>query len=185
MSHHDHSSSSRHGTSAVPTWRTRPEGPADVPAVREVNLAAFPTAEEADLVDQLRADTQAWINGLSQITEDADGRIVGHALLTRCHIDGRPALALAPCSVLPAVQRRGAGSAAIRAGLAAARRLGENAVVVLGHAEYYPRFGFTPASRWQIRAPFEAPDEAMMALALDPAQPVPVGTIGYPAAFGV
>lgn len=67
----------------------------------------------------------------------------------------------------------------------AARSMGEHTVVVLGHADYYPRFGFTPASRFGIRAPFDAPDEAMMALALDDTRPVPRGTIAYPTAFGV
>ena len=67
----------------------------------------------------------------------------------------------------------------------AAREQGENLVLVLGHAEYYPRFGFTPASGFGIRPPFEVEDKYMMALALDPARPVPTGTIRYPAAFGV
>jgi putative acetyltransferase len=166
------------------SWTTRPETPDDVAAIREVNLAAFPTAVEADLVDALRAG-DAWIEGLSIVTGDGDGTVVGHALLTRCHVDGAPALALAPCAVLPRVQRRGAGSAAIRAGLEAARAMGEKLVLVLGHPEYYPRFGFTPASTFGIRPSFEAPDEAMMALALDPEAEIPRGTIAYPAPFGV
>jgi putative acetyltransferase len=165
-------------------WTTRAETPDDVRAVREVNVAAFPTAAEADLVDALRA-SDAWIEGLSIVTEDCEGTVVGHALLTRCHVDGTPALALAPCAVLPRVQRSGAGSAAIRAGLEAARAMGENLVLVLGHAEYYPRFGFTPASTFGIRPSFEVPDEAMMALALEPDTETPHGTIAYPAPFGV
>jgi putative acetyltransferase len=165
-------------------WTTRAETPDDVRAVREVNVAAFPTAAEADLVDALRA-SDAWIEGLSIVTEDCEGTVVGHALLTRCHVDGTPALALAPCAVLPRVQRSGAGSAAIRAGLEAARAMGENLVLVLGHAEYYPRFGFTPASTFGIRPSFEVPDEAMMALALEPDAETPHGTIAYPAPFGV
>jgi putative acetyltransferase len=165
-------------------WTTRPETPDDVRAIREVNVAAFPTAAEADLVDALRA-SDAWIEGLSIVTEDCEGTVVGHALLTRCHVDGTPALALAPCAVLPRVQRSGAGSAAIRAGLEAARAMGENLVLVLGHAEYYPRFGFTPASTFGIRPSFEVPDEAMMALALEPDAETPHGTIAYPAPFGV
>jgi predicted N-acetyltransferase YhbS len=80
------------------TWVTRPETADDVSAIREVNLAAFPTAEEADLVEALRA-SDAWIEGLSIVTEDPEGTVVGHALLTRCHVDGAPALALAPCAV--------------------------------------------------------------------------------------
>ncbi|MFF9480156.1 GNAT family N-acetyltransferase [Streptomyces sp. NPDC014733] len=167
------------------TWTTRPESPADVPAVRDINLAAFPTPEEARIVEALRADPGAWIDGLSFLALAPDGTPVGYALLTRCQVGGRPALALAPCAVVPSAQRTGAGSAAIRAALEAARAQGENLVVVLGHATYYPRFGFVPASRFGIRAPFDVPDEAMMALALDPDAPVPSGTIRYPAAFGV
>jgi predicted N-acetyltransferase YhbS len=167
------------------TWTTRPETADDIPAIRDILLVAFPTAAEANIVDALRADPRAWIDGLSMITITPDGTPVGHALLTRCHVDGAPALALAPCAVLPSVQRTGAGSAAIRAALDAARAMGENLVVVLGHADYYPRFGFAPASRFGIRAPFEVPDEAMMAMALDDTRLVPAGTIQYPAAFGV
>jgi predicted N-acetyltransferase YhbS/ubiquinone/menaquinone biosynthesis C-methylase UbiE len=166
-------------------WTTRPETADDIPAIRDILLAAFPTAAEADIVDALRADPRAWIDGLSMITITPDGTPVGHALLTRCHVDGAPALALAPCAVLPSVQRTGAGSAAIRAALDAARAMGENLVLVLGHADYYPRFGFAPASRFGIRAPFEVPDEAMMAMALEDTRLVPTGTIQYPAAFGV
>ncbi|MGI5175400.1 GNAT family N-acetyltransferase [Dactylosporangium sp. CA-152071] len=165
-------------------WVTRVETAADEPAVRAVNLAAFPTAEEADLVDALRADP-AWIDGLSVVAAGEDGEAVGYALLTRCHIGGEPALALAPCSVLPRVQRQGAGSAAIRAALDAARAMGEHTVVVLGHAEYYPRFGFGRASQFGIRAPFDVPDEALMAMALRDGVEVPSGTIAYAPPFGV
>jgi putative acetyltransferase len=165
-------------------WTTRPERPDDVGGIREVNLAAFPSPAEADLVDALRA-SDAWIEGLSIVTEDSEGTIVGHALLTRCHVGGTAALALAPCAVLPVVQRRGAGSAAIRAALDATRAMGEQLVLVLGHAEYYPRFGFRPASTLGIPPNFDAPDEAMMALALDPDAKIPRGTIVYPAPFGV
>ncbi|MEU8380496.1 N-acetyltransferase [Streptosporangium sp. NPDC048865] len=166
-------------------WVTRAETGADLAAIRAVNLAAFPTPEEADLVDALRADPAAWIPGLSWIAQAPDGTVAGFALLTRCHVGDAPALALAPCAVLPEHQRRGAGSAAIRAALRAARERGENLVLVLGHAGYYPRFGFVPASGHAVRAPFDVPDEHMMALVLDPALPVPAGTIRYPAAFGV
>jgi putative acetyltransferase len=165
-------------------WTTRPETADDVRAIREVNLAAFPTAVEADLVEALRA-SDAWIEGLSIVTEDSEGTVVAHALLTRCHVDGALALALAPCAVLPRVQGSGAGSAAIRAGLETARAMGENLVLVLGHAEYYPRFGFTPASAFGIRPSFDVPDEAMMALALHPDAETPRGTISYPTPFGI
>ncbi|AXU17207.1 GNAT family N-acetyltransferase [Streptomyces clavuligerus] len=166
-------------------WTTRPETADDIPAVRAINLAAFPTALEADLVEALRADREAWIDGLSLLAVAPDGRAAGHALLTRCRVGTEPALALAPCAVLPEYQGQGAGTAAVRAALDAARALGENTVVVLGHPGYYPRFGFAPASGFGIRAPFDVPDEAMMALTLDPGRPAATGTIQYPAAFGV
>ena len=66
-----------------------------------------------------------------------------------------------------------------------ARKLGENLVVVLGHADYYPRFGFSPASRLGITAPFEAPDDNFLALTLNPDAAVPRGEVAYAKAFGV
>jgi predicted N-acetyltransferase YhbS/SAM-dependent methyltransferase len=170
----------------TPSWTTRQEaGADDRDAIREINLAAFPTRLEADLVDALRVDPEAWLPALSWISEAADGTVAGFALLTRCHVDGAPALALGPCAVRPEYQRTGAGSAAIRAALDKARETGENLVVVLGHATYYPRFGFTQASEFGIHASFDVPDENMMALALDSAGTVPSGTIRYAAPFGV
>jgi predicted N-acetyltransferase YhbS len=166
-------------------WATRPERPGGAAAIRDVLLAAFPTAAEADLVDALRADGGAWREGLSLLALDAEATIVAHALLTRAFVGEEPVLALAPCATLPARQGRGAGSAAIRAALAAGRAQGENTVVVLGHPAYYPRFGFTPAADAGITAPFDAPEDAFLALALDPSRPLPRGELRYPAAFGV
>lgn len=165
------------------SWTTRVETGADTAAVRAVNLAAFDTAYEADLVDALRRDP-AWIEGLSHLAVAEDGTPVGYALLTRCHIGATPALCLAPCAVLPAHQRGGAGSAAIRAALAEAGRRGERFVTVLGHPAYYPRFGFTRASGHGIGLDIEVPDEALMALSLD-GSALPGGTIRYAAPFGI
>ncbi|MEU1171677.1 bifunctional class I SAM-dependent methyltransferase/N-acetyltransferase [Streptomyces microflavus] len=170
---------------ADPRWATRPEAAADREAVHAVNTAAFPTREEADLVDALRADPDAWLPGLSYVAEAPDGSLAAYALLTRCRVGDAPALALAPVATSPAHQRQGAGQAVVRAVLDAARVRGEALVVVLGHPDYYPRFGFGPASRHGIRPGFEVPDEAMMALVLDGSVPVPAGMIRYPAAFGV
>lgn len=165
------------------SWNTRVETDADITTVREINLAAFDTAAEADLVDALRADT-GWIPGLSLISTDAQGKPVGHALLTRCHIGDVPGLCLAPCAVLPRFQRTGAGSAAITAGLEAARAMGERYVVVLGHPTYYPRLGFGRASGHGITLSIEVPDEALMALSLD-GSPLPGGQVRYAAPFGI
>ncbi|MEV3987896.1 bifunctional class I SAM-dependent methyltransferase/N-acetyltransferase [Streptomyces sp. NPDC049837] len=170
---------------ADPRWRTRPETDADVAAVRAVNAAAFGTDAEARLVDRLREDPSAWLPGLSYVAEGPDGTVAAYALVTRCRVGGSPAAALAPVAVAPAYQRQGAGRAVVRAVLDAARLRGERLVLVLGHPEYYPAFGFVPASRYGIRPSFDVPDEAMMALDLDGCGNVPVGTIHYPPAFGV
>lgn len=164
-------------------WTTRTETGSDATAVREINLAAFATAAEADLVDALRTDPH-WIPGLSILAMTSDGIPVGHALLTRCHIGDVPALCLAPCAVLPRFQRTGAGSAAVQAGLDAARVRGERHVVVLGHPGYYPRFGFGRASDHGIHLSIEVPDDALMVLSLDNS-PIPSGRVRYAAPFGV
>ncbi|MBT2439357.1 GNAT family N-acetyltransferase [Streptomyces sp. ISL-36] len=168
-----------------PRWRTREETAADIPAVREINAAAFATREEAALVDALREDPEAWLPGLSYVAEAPDGTVAAYALITRCRVGDTPAAALAPVAVAPAHQRGGAGQAVVRAVLDAARLRGERLVLVLGHPDYYPRFGFVPASRYGIKPSFEVPDEAMMALDLDGSGGVPEGMIHYPAAFGV
>ncbi|GGU15642.1 bifunctional class I SAM-dependent methyltransferase/N-acetyltransferase [Streptomyces lateritius] len=166
-------------------WRTREETAADIPAVREINAAAFATAQEAALVDALREDTEAWLPGLSYVAEAPDGTVVAYALITRCRVGDAPAAALAPVAVAPAHQRGGAGQAVVRAVLDAARLRGERLVLVLGHPEYYPRFGFVRASEYGIAPGCEVPDEAVMALVLDGSGEVPRGMIHYPAAFGV
>lgn len=165
-------------------WRCRPEEDCDIGTVRDINLAAFPTSEEADLVDALRLDP-AWVPGLSIVAINDEDRPVGYALLTRCHVDDVPALCLAPCAVLPRHQRTGAGSAAITTALEAASHIGEKIVVVLGHPSYYPRFGFTRASRSGIHLSIEVPDDALMVLSLDETRPLPGGLVTYAQPFGI
>jgi len=167
---------------AHPVWLTRAETDADTGHVRRINLAAFETAEEADLVDALRRDP-AWIPGLSMLSTTGGGEPAGYALLTRCHIGDTAALCLGPCAVPPDHQRTGAGSAAIHAVLAAARQLDESFVTVLGHPGYYPRFGFARASAHGVRMRDDVPDDALMVLALD-GSAIPAGTIRYAAPFG-
>lgn len=165
-----------------PHWLTHPETDADIPSVRRINLAAFETPEEADLVDALRSDP-GWIEGLSMVSTTDSGDAIGYALLSRCHIDDTPAVCLGPCAVLPDHQGTGAGSAAIRAVLDAARQHDERFVTVLGHPSYYPRFGFTRASTHGVTMRDEVPDDALMVLALDGSE-IPAGTIHYAAPFG-
>nr|WP_278030565.1 GNAT family N-acetyltransferase [Zhihengliuella halotolerans] len=162
----------------------RPERPSEKDRVREVVSAAFATEAEADLVDALRREPE-WMPGLAWVGEDPERGIVAHALLTRCRIGEADALALAPCAVDPAEQRRGVGTAVISGALEAARERGERYVVVLGHSAYYPRFGFRAASAFGVDIPGGAPDGALMVLDLGGAWDVPAGTVEYAAPFGL
>ena len=159
------------------------ELPTDAGAVRAVNQAAFETNTEADLVDLLREQASPLI---SLVAEDA-GSIVGHILFSPATLVAHTDLeimGLAPMAVLPARQRQGIGSALARAGLDACRHIGSGAVIVLGHPDYYPRFGFLPASRFGIGCEYDVPDEAFMALELLPgALAGKSGTIRYHPAF--
>jgi len=144
----------------------RPERPRDIPAIRDVNAAAFGARAEADLVDALRADASPTIS----LVADAGGAIVGHVFFSPVAIAAAaapPIMGLAPMAVLPARQRQGIGSALVRDGLERCRRLGFLAVVVLGHAAYYPRFGFTPASKFGLTSEYDVPDDVFMALELE------------------
>ena len=161
------------------SWITRAETAADVAAIRDVNLQAFGNDYEPDVVEKVRADPASWLPELSIVATTEDGEVVGHVLLSRCRIDQTPAVALGPCAVLPDYQKQGVGSAVIRTALAAARAQGEHLVVLLGHLEYYPRFGFRPASTFGIDAASIESGPHLMALPLDDT-PVPSGTIHYP-----
>jgi predicted N-acetyltransferase YhbS/predicted acetyltransferase len=164
-------------------WLTRAEDRGDVAAIREVTLAAFPTAQEADMIDLLRAKPEAWVDGLSQVATDEHGQVVAHCLLTRCVIGQVDALMLGPVAVIPALQKQGAGTAVVNACLAEAKRQGEEFVVLVGHATYYPRFGFTQADRHGITVAIDCPPEVVMALALTD-EPLPAGVIHAPV-FGL
>lgn len=143
----------------------RDEVPADIDAVRAVETAAFGRPEEAQLVDLLRTNGAAVIS----LVAEWEGGIAGHILFSPVTADDAPEarlLGLAPVAVAPGQQRGGIGGALIRAGLARAESLGCDGVVLLGHPEYYPRFGFVPASRFGICCEYDCPDEAFMALPL-------------------
>lgn len=147
----------------------RPETEGDYDQISEVNDMAFGTTAESFLILKLR-NKIGFVPGLSLVTVDRD-RVVGHILFNPVRIisrQGEPliSLSLAPMSVLPEYQRKGIGSALVREGLRRSKELAYGSVIVLGHAGYYPRFGFLPASLWQIICPFPAPDESFMALEL-------------------
>ncbi len=162
----------------------RDETEADIKAVRELNRAAFGRDDEADLVDALRAGLHSRVALIASLAE----QIVGHILFTDLAIMTRngtvEALALAPVAVAPEFQRQGVGSALVREGLHAARAMGIGIVVVLGHPEFYPRFGFSRELAKQLIAPFSGP--AFMALELIPdAMKNIQGTVRYAPPFGI
>lgn len=161
----------------------RSENKTDREAVRTVNSGAFETGAEADLVDRLRKEAHPLIS----LVAEEEGQVVGHILFTPVSLTGHcqaKIMGLAPMAVTPERQRSGIGSALVREGLNQCRKQGWEAVVVLGHPGYYPRFGFRPASSFEIACQFEVPDEAFMALELSPgAFTARSGTIHYHPAF--
>ena len=163
----------------------RPERPEDRHAVRHVNKRAFGRPDEADLVDRLREEVPAYLALVALLGDE----IVGHIAFTPVTLNPpRPDLdvhGLAPMAVLPKHQRSGIGTALVREGLAACRRSGADAVVVLGHPAYYPRFGFEPAAARGLASEYDAPPEAFMASELVPGALQDVtGIIRYHTAFG-
>jgi putative acetyltransferase len=163
----------------------RPEGEEDYEDIRQINRLAFERDEEAELVDALRAGGYARLSLVACV----DGVVVGHILFSDLpiHTHGRivPALALAPVAVRPDHQKRLIGSALIRAGLAACRADGHRIVVVLGHAAYYPRFGFSSRLAEALVSPFSGKD-SWMALELFPGALEGVtGEVEYAPPFGI
>ncbi len=165
----------------------RPETPADHEAVGQVNRLAFDGEAEAGLVEAVRK-SPGYIPELSLVAE-AGSQVVGHILFSRIRIetaDGEvPILALAPMAVLPGYQNQGIGSQLVEYGLKECRRLGHRIVNVLGHPEFYPRFGFRPARALGIEGPYaQAPDEAWLIQELEPGALKNIkGTVVYPQIF--
>ena len=137
----------------------------DYEVVERLTEEAFKNAVHSDgtehlLVNRLRKSDD-FIKELSLVAED-NGKVIAHLMLTKAKINNGDmsveTLALAPVSVIPEYQGKGIGSKLINV----ARRLGYKSVIVLGHDKYYPKFGFVPASKYGIKAPFDVPDEAFM-----------------------
>ncbi|MBK7214647.1 MAG: N-acetyltransferase [Bacteroidales bacterium] len=166
--------------------KVRPEARSESEIITQINDMAFGREDEGNLVNSLKKRLE-FIPELSFIALFGD-QPVGHLLLFPVIIKGESSnyktLSLAPMSVMPEFQGLGIGSELIKTGLAKAKELGYKSVVVLGHADYYPKFGFTPASAWKITSPFEAPDENFMAIELiEGALTGKSGVIEYPNDF--
>lgn len=136
--------------------------------ITKVNNLAFGLSSEGLLVENLRLNTD-FIKDLSLVAE-FENKVIGHILFFPIKIvEGETkhsSLALAPMSVLPEFQNKGVGSKLVTEGLKIAKDLGHPSVIVLGHKNYYPKFGFEPASKWGIKSPFDIPDDVFMAFKL-------------------
>ena len=155
----------------------------DYEQITRLHTLAFNRESEARLVEKLRR-TPMYIHELSLVARYRNA-IIGHVLFYPIKINACKkkcdSLALAPVSVLPSFQNRKVGSRLIEEGLEKARKLGFKSVTVIGHSEYYPRFGFEKASKYGISAPFDVPDTALFAIELEKdALKDCGGTIEYP-----
>jgi putative acetyltransferase len=146
----------------------RAETAEDHGAVRRVNEAAFGRPDEADLVEALRSAARPYISLVAVL----DGQVVGHIFFSPVRIESEEgvwsAMGLAPMAAQPEYQRRGIGGRLVREGLRECQRLGHAVVVVLGHPDYYPRFGFVKASLKGLRCEYDVPDEVFMVAELEP-----------------
>lgn len=146
----------------------RTEREEDYSDVRKVNELAFGQSSEANLVEALRERARPYI---SLVAAD-DEKIVGHIFFSPVMIqsddDSFTAMGLAPMAVLPELQKQGVGSLLVREGLKECLRIGHDIVVVLGHADYYPRFGFVTAKQKGISSQYDVPDEHFMIAELTP-----------------
>lgn len=162
----------------------RPESTADHEAIRQVNRLAFGQDDEARLVDALRDGGYVRVS----LVAERVGRVVGHILFSDLPIitgDGTvPALALAPMAVLPEFQNQGIGSALVQKGLEACRQQGHRIVVVLGHAHFYPRFGFSPKLAAHLESPFSGSDSFMAVELMPGALDGVAGRVQYSPPFG-
>jgi putative acetyltransferase len=162
----------------------RPEEPADFDAIRALHVAAFaPSTVEAEILDALRADGD--LVGPLSLVALRDGAVTGHVAISRAWVEETEVLALGPIGVLPALQGAGIGGALMRATIAAASETSWPLIALLGHADYYPRFGFELAEPLGLRCPYPAATENWMAYRLPAYDPSVQGAFRYAGAFAL
>ena len=140
----------------------RTESPADIIAIHKINVLAFGRPNEADLVEALRKNARPFLSLVAVL----ENRAVGHICFSPVSIESgdgpTAALGLAPMAVLPEYQRQGIGTRLIREGMEACRRVNHPVIFVLGHPDFYSRFGFVPASSKGLRCEYPVPDNVFM-----------------------
>jgi len=163
----------------------RRERDSDIEDIYEINIKAFETQAEADLVNILR---NSGVYHISLVAE-RNKRVLGHIFFTPVELAGGDSelklMGLAPMAVLPEFQNQGIGSKLVKEGLRHCSGENNDAVFVLGHPDFYTKFGFLPSVKYGIKSDYDVPDETFMAIELksgilDGKQ----GTIKYNKAFG-
>lgn len=169
---------------SIPQISIRDELPQDFDEVRNINVQAFGSESEANLVNALRNSGIPYIS----LVYEQDGKLLGHILFTPVDLlgdtSGLRIIGLGPMAVLPTHQNQGVGSALVKAGIQRCLAKDYDAIVVLGHAHYYPRFGFVPSVQYGITSEYKVPDDVFMILELKQnALQGRHGTIKYQKAF--
>lgn len=164
----------------------RPETPADYEAIHRVNDVAFDRSNESKLIENLRQldKFDARLSLIAELEEKLVGHILFYPVIIRRVDAAFPSLSLGPVAVLPEYQKQGIGGELIRTGHVAAKKLGFDSVILLGHPEYYPRFGYQPAEKWGLTNPWHIEGDPFMALELvEGALAGKAGQVIYPAVF--
>lgn len=166
----------------------RTESVNDFEAVYQLNVLAFGNREdESKLIERIR-NSEQFVPELSIVAE-IENEIVGHVLLSRATVEDQEkqsvVIVLAPIAVKPNLQRQGVGSGLIEEGIRRCRDLGYSAILLIGHPDYYPRFGFEPARKYGLELKqYEVPDDVFMVYEVENGKLLEIkGELKYPESF--
>ncbi len=146
-------------------YQIRDEIKGDYSLVFNVNTKSFETPLEANLVEKLRKN----VSPIISLVADNEGLIIGHIMFSPVTMEGHPdtrMMGLGPMAVLPEYQNKGVGSRLVVKGIEKCKDMGYDAIIVLGHPTFYPRFGFIPSVRFGIASEYKVPEDVFMVLEL-------------------